>query len=219
MNIVKESDFSRAVYNIEGIPADQDCINQFPDLLSLAHIFMREDDLPEGVSPDKVLRYLIYMFGPGNPIRDLFVGNIERRKQWTLNKLNIEIAEGETEGYAEMCAMNKPWIADRFIAFCHFFKSADYAMIATADIRMAKYQKMILLADINKAQDEGYYVANLEKWRNAIDKSVANILDGETSKRLEESVVYTIKTDSLGIMPEEFTRAWRDGELFNEIIP
>lgn len=215
----KDLDFSRCVYNIEGIPSDKNCIDYFPDLKSLAHVFMREDDLPQGVDPDKVLRYLIYMFGPGNPIRDLFVGNIERRKQWTLNKLNLEIQEGETDGYAEMCAMNKAWIADRFVGFCHFFKSADYAMIATADIRMAKYQKMVLLADITKAQDEGYYVANLEKWRAAVEKATQNIMDGEVSKKLEENVVYSIKTDSLGIMPEEFTRAWRDGELFMEVTP
>lgn len=213
-------DFSSLVYNIEGIPEDQNCIEKFADLMTLSHIFMNESDLPEGVSADKVLRYLIYMFDPGTPIRAVFVGNIERRKQWVLNKINIQLEDGVESGYSEMCAMNKTWIANRFIAFTHFFRSADEAIIATAEIRMAMYQKMILTAKIDKATDEGHFVTNLGKWRDAMDLAVQRIMDGEQSKRLQEELVYSIKTNSLGITNEEFAKTWLEsGTLYEEVTP
>ena len=55
-------DFSKISYNIEGIPDDESVIYRFSDLANQAHILDRSDDLPEGVSADKVVRYLIYMF-------------------------------------------------------------------------------------------------------------------------------------------------------------
>lgn len=208
-------------YFIENVPDDQNVIERFPDLLAQAHVFMNESDLPSDVSADKVMRYLIYMYDPNTPLRRE-IPDIKKRKQFALTKLNI-VKAGDIEvpeGYSEMCGMNKDWIVTRFIAFTKFFKSMAYEKLLVAEERYAQMNNLILTSVIDKATDDKNLQTGRKAWYDDIKEALQEIMDGETSKRLEESIVFTVKMESMGLRPEEYSREYREtGNLFSDIIP
>lgn len=212
-------DYSRIAYPIEGIPDDEQVIEKFPDLLSKADVFCR-DDVPEGVDTDKVLRYLIYMYAPGTPLDE--IPDIPARKNYVLKKLGI--MEGDDEdvlsGYGEMCAINKPWIVERFITFTSFHCSIDYGIMHTAMIRVQTIQKALLTAEIDKSTDDSNYQKGLEGWRVKYEEARERITKGEQSVILQRAMNFMISAKTLGISPEEFSRVWREKkEIFPEVIP
>lgn len=212
--------YDKIAYNIENIPETEKCIEHFPDLMTQAHVF-EADDVPEGVSTDKVLRYLIYMFAPHTPVRDAFP-SIDKRKKYVLNKLNI-LGDEENEineGYSDMCLMKSSWIILRFLAFTRLQKSEDYGIMATAELRMAELQKALLTVGIDKSTDDTNYQKGLEGWRVQMVAARDRIMAGESSLVLQQSITFSVRADTLGISIEEVARVFREkGEVFNEIIP
>jgi len=208
-------------YYIENIPDDKDVITEFKDLVSLAHVFMEEKDLPEGVSADKVLRYLIYMYDPNTPLRTE-IPDIKKRKQFVLKKLNL-LTEGDTEvpeGYSQMCMMNQEWIVKRFVAFTKFFKSIAYEKLLVAEERYAQMNHLILTSVIDKATDDKNLQTGRKAWYEDMKEALAEIMHGETSKKLEEEIVFTVKIANLGLRPEEYTREYKETKtVFPDIIP
>lgn len=213
-------DFSVTPYNIEAIPDGDSVVAHFSDLQLLAHVFAREDDLPEGVDPDKVMRYLIYMFSPNTPLRAYFP-DINNRKRYVLQRLNISADEGvETDGYGQMCLMNKPWIIERFIAFTRLHCSEDYAIMATAELRIHALMKKLMEAEIDKSNDDTNYQKGLESWRATINECRKRIMHDESSLALQRSITFSVKAESLDLKPEEYSRIWREKkDIFEGIIP
>jgi hypothetical protein len=214
-------DFSRIAYPIEGIREDERVIETFPDLMSQAHIFDREDDLPAGVNNDKVMRYLIYMFSPGTPVKPEFP-DIQKRKQFVLKKLELTANEEETtaDGYGEMCLMRQMWIIERFLAFTRIQCSVDYTLGATYESRMYAMQKALLTASVDKSTDDTNYQKGLEGYRKGLEEIVERIMMDEKSVVAQKAVMFSIKSESLGIDPETYTRIFREKrEVFPEIRP
>lgn len=210
-------DFSKIAYNIENVPEDDDVIDRFPDLGLKGDVFMREDDLPSGVTADKVLRYLIYMFAPGTPVRDAFP-DINQRKKYTLNKLNIDL--DIDEGYTELCMMNAAWAVERFIVFTRLQCSEDYGIMETGLQRSAALQTALLTQSIDKSNDDKNFQEGLERWRDTVVRARERIMQDETSLVLQKGITFSASTASLGIQPEEYTRVWREKrEIFPEIVP
>jgi len=208
-------------YYIEDVPEGESVVEKFPDLLAKADVFCREDDLPEGVDGDKVMRYLIYMFSPNTPLR-IDIPDMNIRKNFALNKLNIEADElGEIpSGYSEMCMMNSEWIINRFMTFTRFFRSIAYEKLAIAEVRNFQLATYMLTSKIDKSSDDKNFQQGRKGWYEDIKESLAEIMDGESSKRLEEEIVFKVKMESLGIRPEEFTRFYKDNKMvFPDIIP
>lgn len=213
-------DYSRMSYPIEGMPDTERIVERFPDLTALSHVF-DNDDVPDGVDNDKVLRYLIYMFAPGTPLRTE-IPDFKMRKQFVLRKINIEANEdGQVaDGYGEMCLMRQDWIIDRFIAFTRLFRITAYEKLAFAEVRNSQLAKAILKSEIDKATDDKNFQAGRAGWYKDIDDALKEIMDGETSRRAEEKITYRVKMDNLGLRPEEFTREYKDtGTVFKDIIP
>ncbi len=214
-------EYEKMQYYIEDVPDNENVIEKFPDLVSKAETFMMESDLPKDVSADKVMRYLIYMYDPNTPLRNE-IPDIKKRKQFALTKLNI-VKAGDVEvpeGYSEMCGMNKEWIVTRFIAFTKFFKSMAYEKLLVAEERYAQMNNLILTSVIDKATDDKNLQTGRKAWYEDIKEALQEIMDGETSKRLEENIVFTVKMESIGLRPEEYSREYREkGELFKGIIP
>lgn len=213
-------DFSKIAYNIENVPEGQPVVYGFSDLASQSHIFDRSDDLPEGVDADKVMRYLIYMFAPGTPVRDAYP-DINQRKKYTLNKLNIVIDESDTgEGYVELCLMNSEWAVDRYIAFTRLQCSEDYSIMSTADIRIAALQRALLTQPVDRSGDDKNFQEGLEKWRQTLVAARMRIMNDETSITLQKAITFSVRSENLGIQPEHYTRVWREKkEIYPEIIP
>lgn len=210
-------DFSSIAYNIEGIPEDKDVIEVFPDLMARAEIF-EDDDVPEGVSKDKTLRYLIYMHSPFSPVVSTFP-DINQRRKWTVNKLGIEEKNGETP-YKGLILMEEPWAISRFIAFTELQCSEDYAIIETCRYRMAALQREMLTKGIEKSNDDSNYQKALEGYRQMIVDARKRIMNAEDSVKLEKSITFSLTQKMLDIQPEVYTRIWRDKkEIFPEIIP
>ena len=216
--MIETLDYSKIAYPIEGIPMTEKVIMKFSDLMTQADILDREDDLPLGVSADVVLRYLIYMFASGSPVKTAFP-DILMRKQYVLKKLKIEASDGD--GYSEMCLMSEDWIVNRFITFTRIQCSEDYGILSTAEILMARTQDMIIKTkDLGKAGDLDKYRKDLEGWRAMLVEARARILQEETSIVLQKGVTFSVKAETLGIMPEEYSRVYREKrEVFPEIIP
>lgn len=213
-------DFSKISYNIEGVPEDESVIYKFSDLASQAHIFDRSDDLPDGVHPDKVVRYLIYMFAPGTPVKDAYP-DINQRKRYTLNKLNIQLDEYEQEnGYAQLCMMNVDWAVDRYIAFTRLQCSEDYSIMSTADIRIAALQRALLTQPVDRSNDDKNFQVGLESWRKTLVDARTRIMNDETSITLQKAITFSVRAENLGIQPEHYARVWREKkEIFPDIIP
>lgn len=211
-------DYSKIAYNIEVIPIGEKVILHFGDLMSQAHIFDRDSDLPEGVDGDLVLRYLIYMFAPNTPVRQSFP-DILMRKNYVLKKLGIQAEE--KSGYSEMCLMSEQWILDRFIAFTRIQCSEDYGILATAEILMARTQETIVSTkDLGKAGDLDKYRKDLQGWREMLVEARARIMQEETSIVLQKAIMFSVKSETLGIQPEEYSRVFREKkEVFPDIIP
>lgn len=213
--------FESMFYYIEDVPEGESVVEKFPDLSSRADVFMREDDLPDGVSGDKVMRYLIYMFSPNTPIRKE-IPDFNSRKKFVLNKINLDVDQyGKiSEGYSAMCAMSEEWIVRRFITFTKFFRTVAYEKLALADARKAQLAEFILTSKVDKSSDDANIQKGLKGWEDDIKSALDEILQGEKSKSVEEAVLFSIRMDNLGIRPEEYTRFYRDNKyLFPEIIP
>lgn len=209
-------DYSRIAYNIESIPEGEKCIEHFPDLMTQAHIF-EADDLPEDVDSDKVLRYLIYAFAPGTPLRNA-IPHLDKRRKFILGKLNL-LAEAQG-GYGEMCLINKPWIIERFIAFTRLQQSEDYAILSSAEVMIDKIQRKLLDVDIDKAGDSVKYNNDLEAWRKTFSEARERIMNEEKSVELARGITFSVKAESLGLSPEETAKVWRaTGKIFEDVIP
>jgi len=213
-------DFTKISYNIEGIPDDEAVIYRFSDLASQAHILDRSDDLPEGVSADKVVRYLIYMFAPGTPVKDAYP-DINQRKRYTLNKLNIMVDDTDPEnGYAQLCMMNVDWAVERYITFTRLQCSEDYSIMSTADIRIAALQRALLTQPVDRSNDDKNFQAGLESWRQTLVDARSRIMNDEVSITLQKAITFSVRAENLGIQPEHYARVWREKkEIFPEVIP
>jgi hypothetical protein len=213
-------DFSKIAYNIEGIPDDESVVYRFSDLASQSHIFDRSDDLPNDVSADKVMRYLIYMFAPGTPVREAYP-DINQRKRYTLNKLNIIVDETNDEsGYVQLCLMNAEWAVDRYIAFTRLQCSEDYSIMSTADMRIAALQRALLTQPVDRSNDDKNFQEGLERWRQSLVDARNRIMNDETSITLQKAITFSVRAENLGIQPEYYARVWREKkEIFPDIIP
>lgn len=208
-------------YRIDHIPDTEKVISHFEDLMLLAHIFDNETDLPEGVSADKVLRYLIYMYSPGTPVRNELT-DLEKRKQYCLLKINVLNSEEEdvVDGYGEMCAMKDAWIIERFMAFTGLQKSVDYGLLFTLEERSAKIQKYLLTAGIDKATDDKNLMDGLDRVITKLKETLDRITEGETSIALQREIMFSIQKKRLGIAPEDSSREFREkGILYTDIVP
>lgn len=212
-------DFSRSVYPIEDIPDHESVVERFSDLMSQAHVFMNPD-MPKGVDADKVMRYLIYMFGPGTPVQKA-LPDLAQRKQYVLKKLGLlESDDKETEGYSGLCLMNEDWAIERFICFTRLSCSEDYLMMNTAELQIAAMQRGILSTSVSKAAEYKAYQEGLEKWRQTLVDARTRVMNEEISLVLQRSVTFSVRAETLGIRAEEYSRIWRDKrEIFPEIIP
>jgi hypothetical protein len=213
-------DFSKIAYNIEGVPDDESVVYRFSDLASQSHIFDRSDDLPNDVSADKVLRYLIYMFAPGTPVREAYP-DINQRKRYTLNKLNIIVDETNDEsGYVQLCLMNAGWAVDRYIAFTRLQSSEDYSIMSTADIRISALQRALLTQPVDRSNDDKNFQEGLERWRQTLVDARQRIMNDETSITLQKAITFSVRAENLGIQPEHYARVWREKkEIFPDVIP
>lgn len=196
-----ELDYSRIRWNIEDIPEHENVIEKFKDLMACGHVFMDEDNLPQDVNPDKVLRFLILMYSPNTPIRD--IPDQRRRKQYVLNKLNLIDGESVSTGYKQMCEMQEPWIVSRFLTFTRLFSNLEYRSIAVCEERMTKLEEFMMTSSIDKATDD----TNLSKGRAAlraeIQESINTITQHENSQLAKEMVMFSVVQQNMGLSPED----------------
>lgn len=210
-------DFSKIAYNIEDIPEHEDVLDRFSDLALQSHVFGRSDDLPDGVSADKVLRYIIYMFSPGTPVTSAFA-DIDKRKKYVLFKLNIDLEE--MPYYAGMCLMNEPWAVDRYIAFMQMQCSEDFGVFSSALIMMTNIQREMLVTKFDKTTDFKNLQGGLESWRDTAVSARERLMHDESSLVLQKAITFSATASGLGIQPEEYTRVWRDKkEIFPDVVP
>jgi hypothetical protein len=59
--------YHKMKYRIDKIPMTDQVIFKFPDLMQFANIFASEIGMPQNVTADFVMRYIMLMYSPGSP--------------------------------------------------------------------------------------------------------------------------------------------------------
>lgn len=215
-------DFSGLKYRIDDIPENEKCITRFTDLMELAHIFDNSSDMPSDVSPDKALRYLIYMYDPKTPLRT-HIPDLKKRKTAALQLINVEADEnGEvSEGYNELCSLNAVWSIQRFVHFCMLHDTGNMLIAETNHEAMAKLsEKLLLDISAGRANDIKILRAEIDEARIAFEGAQMRMLQDEVNMKTIEYVKFTIRQNTLGIRPEQYIREYAArGNVFTSVIP
>lgn len=215
-------DFSTLKYRIDNIPEGEKCIKHFPELMELAHIFDNSSDLPDDVTPDKVLRYLIYMYDPKTPLRT-HIPDLKKRKTTALQLINVEADEnGEiSDGFNELCSLNRSWSIQRFVHFCMLHDTGNMLIAETNNEVMAKMSEKLLL-DVagGRANDLKIMRNEIDEARIAFEQALDRMLQNEVNMKTIEYVKFTIRQNTLGIRPEQYIREYAArGNVFTNVIP
>jgi hypothetical protein len=215
-------DFSSLKYRIDIIPETEKCIKRFPELMELAHIFDNSSDLPDDVTPDKVLRYLIYMYDPKTPLRT-HIPDLKKRKTTALQLINVKADEnGEvSDGFNQLCSLNATWAIQRFVHFCMLHDTGNLLIAETNHEAMARLSEK-LLSDIamGKAGDLRILRGEIDEARLAFEQAQARMHQDEINMRTIDYVKFTIRQNTLGIRPEQYIREYASrGNVFTHIIP
>lgn len=215
-------DFSSLKYRIDLIPEGEKCIKHFPELMELAHLFDNSSDLPPDVTPDKVLRYLIYMYDPNTPLRT-HISDLRKRKSTALQLINVATDEnGEvSNGYNELCLLNSTWATQRFIHFCLLHDSGNFLIAETNHEIMARLsEKLLSDASTGKASELKILRSEINEARIDFEAAMERISQGELTNKNLQYMKFTIRQNSLKIRPEQYIREYSErGNVFTHIIP
>lgn len=213
-------EFDKLKYPIHKIPMDQPVLFEFSDLSKFSVIFSARD-LPHGLDPDIVLRYLIYMYDLGSPGQG--IPDLKRRKTWAMQCLNIE--PPYPKYITDMLSWKIKGVNRRAIYFLLLMGGEQYMVWKSAEEALLRYTEMEIKLE---AEDEAAQakIVQAEKTRreiinmtmSQIASSKNDFLQGEKSKDLEDELTEFTLMDSLGIRPEEYIREFEDkGDVFPEI--
>lgn len=215
-------DFTRMKYRVDILPETTKCVDAFPDIGDLAHIFDNDEDLPEDVDPDKVVRYLIYMYAPNTPLT-LQIPDINKRKAWALKAVNIDADEGGfvSEGYNQLCMLSEEWAAMRFVHFCLLHDSGNLLVAHTNYEVMVKVaNRLVLSSAMEKAADLKNLREELTRAQSAYETALSNILQQEANQMNSQYLRYSIQNQTAGVRPEEYIPIYASRKkVFPNIIP
>jgi hypothetical protein len=208
-------DFVSCKYDIHLIQKDQLCVDRYPDLGLFREIFMKKD-LPKGLDPDFVLRFLILTYTPSSPFVKERTSDLPTRKTKVLEFLGITKQDQVTKKIEQLAMLSHIGIAHRWVTFLRIQANQDWIYLVQSQERYFN-----LIAEVNKlnTKGEGNVVDPLDevrkteavsKLRHEITKSMNDFMAGERSKILEEIVSFSLMSDSFNIMPENYIRVWAE---------
>lgn len=202
-----ELDFTTCKYDIHKLAKGEKCLNRYRDLTLYAHIFDAED-LPEGVSSDFVLRYVIATYTASSPFAIRY-GNLPERKMRVLEWLGISSSDDLPDYIDDLCRLRSPSFMFRVIFFLRVQSNEDWALLQMALERywtaMESYKNLSNdpLAETRKQTVIDGLILQIQTSRQ-------KFLAGEKSKMTEEALSFSIASESLNIRPEQYIPIWAE---------
>jgi hypothetical protein len=194
--------FVKMKYRIDKIPMSEQVVFKFQDLSQFANVFASSVGLPERLTPDFVLRYIILMYSPGSPGIEAYP-MLSKRKGWALKELGVEPnQQGEfpTE-YNELLLNKNANCRAKIVLFLRLQQPEDWAIM----MRTEEMLYDILALDMPEDPvDQKSHISNIESLRKQLSDARDRFMQGEISKALEHEITKFLAQDNLGIRPEEY---------------
>jgi hypothetical protein len=194
--------FVKMKYRIDKIPMSEQVVFKFQDLSQFANVFASSVGLPEKLTADFVLRYIILMYSPGSPGIEAYP-MLSKRKGWALKELGVEPnQQGEfpTE-YNELLLNKNANCRAKIILFLRLQQPEDWAIM----MRTEEMLYDILALDMPEDPvDQKSHISNIESLRKQLSDARDRFMQGEISKALEHEITKFLAQDNLGIRPEEY---------------
>jgi hypothetical protein len=187
--------YHKMKYRIDKIPMTDQVIFKFPDLMQFANIFASEIGMPQNVTADFVMRYIMLMYSPGSPGIEIYP-MLAKRKTWALKELGVNpLVDGSfpTE-YNELLLNKNQACRAKVVLFLRLQQPEDWAI-------MMRAEEMLYPED---PTDQKNHISNIESLRKQLSESRERFMQGEISKALENEITKFLAQDNLGIRPEEY---------------
>lgn len=194
--------YTKMKYRIDKVSASENVIFKFPDLSQHANIFASEINLPQGLTADFVMRYIILMYSPGSPGVDIYP-MLSKRKTWALRELGVEPSiDGSFPTEYNQLTLNKnESVRAKIVLFLRLQQPEDWAIMMRAEDMLYDLLAMELPEE---PTDQKNHIGNIESLRKQLSESRERFMQGEISKALENDITKFLAQDNLGIKPEEY---------------
>lgn len=217
-----ESEFKKMRYNIRKIADDEEVLFKFPDLMTYKSVFLAND--LGMLSPDLVLRYLIYMYDLGSPARNIV--DLRKRKAYVMQLLGVDLDNCD-KNVTEMLRWRNKGVNRRAVYFLLLVGGSKYLVwqrelekLAQLAILKIGLDEEDLDSKKKAAETEKLYGAIMKETMASLESAKDDFLEGEKSKELEDELITFTLSDTLGLRPEEYVRDFeQDGDVFKEIDP
>lgn len=197
-----ENKYSKMKYRIDKIPTSEQVLFKFPDLSQHAVVFSSTAGLPEEMSADFVMRYIILMYSPGSPGIEAYP-QLSKRKSWALIELGIEpgIDGSYPRAYNDLLLNKLGNVRAKIILFLRLQQPEDWAIMIRAEEMLYGLLELELPED---PTDQKNHLANIETVRKQLTDARERFMQGETTKSLESEITKFLAQENLGIRPEEY---------------
>lgn len=208
----KDSIYEGLKYPIHKLEDGESVILKWPDLAVNAPIFSDASDLPQGLDPELLMKYLILMYTPGSPAIEQHQ-HLGKRKTWVLSELGIE-PDPKTQTYIpainDMVLMRSAGVRKKAVTFLRLQHPADWAIMCHAERELSELLETPMPTTVNEQGKEVLDVMEAQKKRALIEatrkqliEAQNRILDGVRIASIEQAVHEFRAQSNLGIRIEE----------------
>jgi len=183
---------------------EDDIVSNFSDLNNFRKIFTPEN-LPEPLTADLVLKYIILMYDPGSPGQSY--PDLKRRRVYAMQVLNHEPPYEDT--IDNMLRWKIPMVNKMATMFLFIVGGEKYALWKQAEVEMleiieskVEYSGDDLDEAKTYAEIQRIKRQNLSLAAETLEKARSEFLQGEKSLELDRELTTFTLLDTLGLEPE-----------------
>jgi hypothetical protein len=212
-------EYTRLKYRIDQVGEGESVIMRFDDLRKYAPIFAHQGDMPTGLDPEFVMRYIILMYSPGTPAVE--IPELNKRKAWVLGQLNVRPdANKNLPDYVNGLLGNRyRSVVEKIVLFLRINRNMDWAILVAAEQKQSDLIAQ-MFAPKDDVREEKTLQEAIQLNKTLYEQHLEKFLDGEKSKELSEGVTQYLAEENLGIDPESYIKDYTEkGYVFKGVIP
>lgn len=189
-------------YPIHKLEDGESAIMRWPDLAACASIFADDSDLPPGLDPEFLMRYLILLYTPGSPAIDQH-HHLGKRKTWVLSQLGVE-PDKKTQEYEphinNMILMRSGGVRKKMVTFLRLQHPTDWSIMCHAEQDLFELLERPMPAEPDDAAKQRKLI---EDTRKQLIQAQERILEHVKIAGIENAVQSFRAQANLGIRMEE----------------
>ncbi len=212
-------DFTTCKYDLHRIRKEESCFDRYADLGAFRNFFTQKK-LRKGLDIEFIMKFLILSYTPSSPIVKEHISDLKTRKTKVLNYLGIDSQIQITKEIQDAVTLKDVAVASMWIMFLRIQANESWTFLVNAQERYSTLLEESVKVSRKKDKKTGEDtddIDGLEETRK--NKMIADLRDqikngmevfmlGERSKVLEEFVSFSLVSESLNIMPEEYVSIW-----------